>query len=177
MLHTMVSPTGQSHLAKKVTQDSTHTNFPIGHCPRVSHPIRNIGPYTPCSFRRRNRIKVGIRSTRSRCKAAGLLINGQRKATTPDWPGLAYAGGGCVAIDRDSTNFVVLECHDEKSRSHKNQCVGGVPLRWGRGHLIHKEGYSGTHRRRGREGTKCLHAPRGDRHFLRTACVSLSWLD
>jgi len=90
-----------------------HTNLPVGHGPRVGHPVRHIGAHTPCALRRRNRIKVGIGSARSRGKAAGFLVDSQRKATTPDWLGLAHASGGCGAIDRDAIRFVLLECHGE----------------------------------------------------------------
>jgi hypothetical protein len=62
------------------SQPSTRlTNLPVGHSPAICHPVGEVGHGPPCSLRRRDRIKVGIGSSRRPSESAGLLVNRKRE--------------------------------------------------------------------------------------------------
>jgi hypothetical protein len=55
------------------------TNLPIGDSPAICHPVGEVSHGPPCSLGRRNRIKIGIGSSRRPSKSAGLLIDHKRE--------------------------------------------------------------------------------------------------
>jgi hypothetical protein len=55
------------------------TNLPVGDSPTICHPVGKVSHGPPCSLRRRNRIKVGIGSSRRPSESAGLLVDHKRE--------------------------------------------------------------------------------------------------
>lgn len=61
---------------------SERTDFPIRDSPAVCHPVCKVCACSPCTLRRRNWVKVGIRGARRGSEAARLLINSELEAKT-----------------------------------------------------------------------------------------------
>ena len=70
------------------------THFPVGHGPRVRHPVGDVGAHGPRPLRGRDRIEVGIGQVRRLCKAARLLANLETEAWQDPPPRHVTLGDG-----------------------------------------------------------------------------------
>ena len=86
------------------------TNFPVGHCPGIGHPVGNISTPVPCSLRRRDRVEIGVGQIRRLRKTTRLLTDLQTEAR--QYPPLGHVTGRHRFRRRGSRRTVLLPVRD-----------------------------------------------------------------